>query len=72
VAPKIVNAYEYGFRVPLMVISPFAKPAYVSHVTHDFGSILKFAEEVFQVPSLGYADAAADDLRIALSCNSHL
>jgi hypothetical protein len=31
-------------------------------VTYDFGSILKFAEEVFQVPSLGYADAAADDL----------
>jgi phospholipase C len=48
--------------VPLIVVSPFAKPAYVSHVTHDFGSILKFIEEVFQVPALGYADTPADDL----------
>jgi len=62
VAPKITNAYEYGFRVPLIVVSPFAKPAYVSHVTHDFGSILKFIEEVFDVPALGYADTPADDL----------
>jgi phospholipase C len=62
VAPKIANSYEYGFRVPLIVISPYARPTYVSHVIHDFGSILKFTEEVFQVSSLGYADAAADDL----------
>ena len=62
VAPKITNSYEYGFRVPVIVVSPFAKPAYVSHVTHDFGSILKFIEEVFQVPTLGYADTPADDL----------
>src|SRR5206468_5162446 len=62
VAPKITNSYEYGFRVPLIVVSPFAKPAYVSHVTHDFGSILKFIEETFNLPSLGYADARADDL----------
>jgi len=62
VAPTIYNSYEYGFRVPLIVIAPYAKPAYISHVTHDFGSILKFIEEVFSTPSLGYADARADDL----------
>jgi phospholipase C len=54
--------YVYGFRVPMIVISPYAKPGYVSHVTHDFGSILKFVEETFNLPSLGYADAPADDL----------
>jgi phospholipase C len=54
--------YIYGFRVPLIVVSPFAKAAYVSHVNHDFGSILKFIEETFGLPSLGYADAIADDL----------
>jgi len=48
--------------VPLIVISPYAKPAYISHVTHDFGSILKFPETNFALPSLGYADAPADDL----------
>ena len=54
--------YIYGFRVPLIVISPYAKPGYVSHVNHDFGSILKFIEEIYGLPSLGYADALADDL----------
>jgi len=62
VAPPIINSYEYGFRVPLIVVSPYAKPTYVSHVTHDFGSILKFIENNFGLPSLGYADAIADDL----------
>ena len=62
VAPKVINSYEYGFRVPLIVISQYTKPAYVSHDTHDFGSILKFIEEVFGTTSLGYADAKSDDL----------
>jgi phospholipase C len=62
VAPPVINSYEYGFRVPLIVVSPYAKPGYVSHVTHDFGSILKFIEKVYGLPSLGYADALADDL----------
>jgi len=62
VAPTIHNSYEYGFRVPLIVVSPYAKRGYVSHVTHDFGSLLKFTEKNFNLASLGYADALADDL----------
>jgi len=62
VAPTIYDSYEYGLRVPLVVVSPYAKRGYVSHVTHDFGSILKFTEETFGLPSLGFADARADDL----------
>jgi phospholipase C len=62
VAPTVINSYEYGFRVPLIVVSPYAKSAYVSHATHDFGSILKFIEQNFGLPSLGYADAPADNL----------
>jgi len=62
VAPPIINSYEYGFRVPLIVVSPYAKAGYISHVSHDFGSILKFVEETYGLPSLGYADARADDL----------
>ena len=61
VAPTIINSYEYGFRVPLIVVSPYAKAAYVSHSTHDFGSILKFIEETYGLSSLGYADVPADD-----------
>jgi phospholipase C len=69
VAPNVVNdgvswgsGYVYGFRVPLIVVSPYAKTAYISHVTHDFGSVLKFIETTFQLSSLGYADERADDL----------
>jgi phospholipase C len=53
--------YVYGFRVPLIVISPYVKAQNISHAQHDFGSILKFIETMFSLPSLGYADAAADD-----------
>ncbi len=62
VAPPIYNSYEYGFRVPLIVVSPYAKPHYVSHKMHDFGSILRFIEENFYLPTLGYADSRADNL----------
>jgi len=69
VAPKVVDdgvswgsGYVYGFRVPLIVVSPYAKAKYISHTTHDFGSILKFIETTYNLPSLGFADAYADDL----------
>jgi phospholipase C len=56
--------YVYGFRVPLIVISPYiTKPGYISHANHDFGSILKFIENNYKLPGLGYADTnALDDL----------
>lgn len=57
------SGYVYGFRVPLLVISPYAKRSYISKVPHDFGSILKFIENTYNLPSLGVADAnALDDL----------
>ena len=62
VPPKIFNSYELGFRVPMIVISPYAKPNYVSHVPYEFGSILKFIEETFDVASLNTTDVRATDL----------
>ena len=62
VRPKIFNTYELGFRVPMIVISPYAKRAYVSHAHYEFGSILKFIEETFGLPSMGTTDARANDL----------
>jgi phospholipase C len=62
VPPKIFNSYELGFRVPMIVVSPYAKPNYVSHVPYEFGSILKFIEETFGVASLGTTDTRANDL----------
>jgi phospholipase C len=70
VPPPLVNdgtswgsGYVYGFRVPMIVISPYTKKAYISKTPHDFGSILKFIENNYNLPSLGFADAhALDDL----------
>jgi phospholipase C len=62
VAPPQYNSYELGFRVPLIVISPYAKRHYVSHRQHEFGSILKFIEETFALGSLQTTDIRADDL----------
>ncbi|MBV8603011.1 MAG: hypothetical protein JO359_15725, partial [Candidatus Eremiobacteraeota bacterium] len=62
VKPPIYGSYELGFRVPLIVVSAYARPGYVSHVQHEFGSILRFTEEAFNLGSLGYTDVRADDL----------
>ena len=62
VLPPAYNSYELGFRVPLIVISPYARAGYVSHVQHEFGSILHFTEQQFSLGTLGYTDARADDL----------
>lgn len=51
-----------GFRVPLIVISPFVKPHFVSHTNRDLTSILKFIETRFNLPPLTQRDANADDM----------
>ena len=59
--------YQYGFRVPLIVVSAFTPRHYINNVEpHDFGSILRFIQGVFDLGkgSLGFADArATGDLR---------
>lgn len=67
VQPTRYNSYELGFRVPFIVISPYAKPHYISHGPHEFGSILKFIEKVFNLGSLGTTDDRADDLSACFS-----
>jgi phospholipase C len=53
---------QLGPRVPVVVISPFSKAHYVSHVVHDHTSITKFIETRFNLPSLTARDAAADPM----------
>jgi phospholipase C len=60
--PPFKTLMNTVFVSPLIVVSPYAKRAYVSHVTYDFGSLLKFIESNFKLASLGFADSAADDL----------
>ncbi len=51
-----------GFRVPIVVISPYVKPNFVSHTNRELTSILKLIETRFSLPALTRRDAAADDM----------
>ncbi|HKT69990.1 MAG TPA: alkaline phosphatase family protein [Terriglobales bacterium] len=51
-----------GYRVPLIVISPYAKKHYVSHTVADYTAMLKFIETRFNLPSLTARDAAQMDM----------
>jgi len=65
--PTIVNPSTLGFRVPMVVISPYAKPKNISHTQYDFGSILKYIEETFNLGSLGTDDASANSMQDAFN-----
>lgn len=47
---------RYGFRVPMVVISPFTRTGYVSHVTTDYTAWLKLVEKRFDLPPLNARD----------------
>jgi len=57
VAPPQEDSLGEGFRVPTLVISPWAKHGYVDHTPYEFGSFLSFVETNFNVPSLGTRDS---------------
>ena len=61
--PTIINPSTLGFRVGMIVISPYAKPNNISHTQYDFGSILKYIEETFNLGSLGTDDASANSMQ---------
>lgn len=63
VVPPQLDQLGLGMRTGIIVVSPYAKNGYVSHVQHEGGSILKFAEEAFGLKVLGATDSRADDLR---------
>ena len=50
---------RYGFRVPAVIVSPYARPGYVSAQTFDHTSVLKLVEEKWNLPALTARDAAA-------------
>ncbi len=71
--PPQLDFRGLGIRVPCIIISPYAKIAngrksgYVTHTQYEFGSVLKFVEQVFDLPpvgppSLGFTDTRAASL----------
>ena len=72
IAPKLPAGFtkagydQYGFRVPAVIISPYSRPDYVSHVVHDHTSVMKLIETKWNLPALTFRDANADNLFDAL------
>ena len=63
VPPDLPGGYDrYGFRVPAVIVSPYARQRYVSHRVHDHTSVLKLIETKWNLPALTYRDANASDL----------
>lgn len=62
VPPPKVDPFGLGMRVPLLIISPFAKKGYVSHTTYTMGSILRFVEARFNLQPLTDRDGLANDV----------
>jgi acid phosphatase len=59
VVPPAVDDWGPGLRVPLEVISPFAKRGFVDHTQYETVSLLKFLEGLYRLPALNTRDAAA-------------
>jgi phospholipase C len=51
-----------GFRVPMLVVSPYARKGYVAHTQYEFGSILKFIENNWGLGRLGTTDVRAETI----------
>jgi len=60
VPPAMVDYDGLGMRIPLLIVSPYAKRGYVSHVHYEHGSILRFAEDQFGLARLAASDARAN------------
>jgi phospholipase C len=66
--PKLDDQGGPGFRVPMIVISPYTRfnsssqPGYVSNTIYGFGSIIRFVEQTFNLPSLGTTDATSNSM----------
>jgi len=62
VAPPQVDEFGLGPRVPLLIVSPYAKQGYVSQTVYDHTSILKFVETRYGLKALTSRDARANPM----------
>jgi phospholipase C len=62
VKPPTIDSFGLGFRVPLIVLSPYTIPGYIDHHLGEFDSVTKFIEENWGIPPLTARDEQAGDL----------
>jgi phospholipase C len=60
--PHVMDYGGLGFRVPALIVSPYAKAGYISHTQYEFGSILKYVENNWNLGSLNTSDARANSI----------
>ena len=62
VPPPPIDKYGLGFRMPAIIISPYATPGFIDHSRYQFESMLKFIEWRFNIPSLTNRDRNANNI----------
>jgi phospholipase C len=65
VPPPQLDFRGLGIRVPALIISPYVHRGAVDHTQYEFGSILRFVEQVFALPALGSTSGGYTDTRAA-------
>ncbi|HEY1656565.1 MAG TPA: alkaline phosphatase family protein, partial [Candidatus Tumulicola sp.] len=68
--PLTDDAGGLGFRVPMLIVSPYAKRGYVSHTRYEFGSIVRFVEDNWNLGRLGTTDVRANSIDDAFDFKS--
>jgi phospholipase C len=59
--PNQIDAFGLGFRVPALLVSPYARRGLIDHTQLEHASMLKFIEDNWTVAPLGTRDARAND-----------
>jgi phospholipase C len=62
VPPPQADNLGFGPRVPLLIVSPYARPGFISHTVYEFSSLLKFVETRWNLSALTKRDDQANDL----------
>jgi phospholipase C len=57
-----VDQYGEGFRVPTLVISPWAKPHFIDNTTYEFASMIKLADTLFSISPTAPRVVAANNM----------
>jgi len=71
VPPPVADGFGFGPRVPLLIISPWARQGHITHTTLEFSSVLKFIEERFDLDPLTGRDEEANDLIDSFDFDHH-
>jgi phospholipase C len=62
VPPPHVDLWGFGPRVPMLLISPWARQGHIAIDTLEFSSVLKMIETIWDLPALTERDRRASDM----------